>query len=71
MLHRVTTALLTTNLQVSSFSARGCVRHHGSRDISILELHALGLHTWGWDSLALLQGSFGPFEPKVGKRVRK
>ena len=24
----------------------------------------------GWDSLALLQGSFGPFRPKVAKRVR-
>ena len=24
-----------------------------------------------WDSLAPLQGSFGPFGPKVGKRVRK
>ena len=29
------------------------------------------LDEFPWESLALLQGSFGPFGPKVANRVRK
>ena len=61
-----------TNLETRHMHAHnGCARCRDSEGSEDPDARITKMGSPNWESLALLQGSFGPFGPKVANRVRK